>query len=463
MNLQTVEYNRFEKGIDVRKASAVSDANRLRKLTNIYVTDGWALDLRPGLTKVATLANGTSGLAQLQGDLYTVSSNVEAVNSDGIGNIRIPLTGSTADIREVHYSETFNGQLYAVIEYSDGSVQHSYNGVAINGVDAPTSTSVVKLASRMYAIDGDIVRYSAVNDPTVWDEAVTTPPGAGFLPTGLQAPGDDEALAVSEYDGMLAVFMVDSIQLWTVDPDPALQRLEKIIRNVGTNHPKSIAQYSNDLMFLSEYGFRSISRQQFTDNREDNDIGTPIDELVRDLFDGGVTGSPKAVYYPRGGQYWCLIGTKVFVYSYSRGAKVNAWSEYEFADGFDDMISVKGDLYFRRGFDLLKLDESATSDDGDFYDWEIQMSFQNQKTPGVNKRYLSFDLVQEGSANVSFLTDPITEFETTPYKVEGNTRARGLNPIGIVSTEIAPRFTGSSENPYRLDAVILYFQKLGIR
>jgi hypothetical protein len=501
MRTQAVEYNRFDKGIDIRKSAAVSDANRLRELNNAYITDGWAIKKRPGLVKVADLALGTKELIQIRGELYTLSSNVDAANStETIKNLKVALSEDpTQPIHEVHYFDVFNGQPYLVIEYENGEIRHSFNSVQITDANNPRSTSCVKMASRIYAIDGDVVRMSAVNDPTDWTDNAA---GAGFLPTGLQAPADETALAVSEYDGTLAVFMVDSIQLWAVDEDPAQHALVKIIRNIGTRFGKTVGQYSNDLLFMSDYGFRSISRQQLGENREDNDIGSAIDPLVRpligplikaeysdagyevirgngphsntnlnDFFLGDVTdpdflsaNRPKAVYYPNAGQYWCIIGRKVFVFTYSRSASINAWSTYEFSDGFDTVVSLKGELYFRRGNELFTLDESYATDNGLLYKMSATTSYQSQKAVGVAKLYKGFDMSQEGNCEITFLTNAADDTEgTAPIGVEGNSRPFALIPITMISNGVAVKIENNDDQPYQLDSLILYFNKLGIQ
>ena len=57
--MPSITFNRFDLGIDLRKGASVSDANRLRKMKNAYVTTGLATAKRPGFRKVADLEAGT--------------------------------------------------------------------------------------------------------------------------------------------------------------------------------------------------------------------------------------------------------------------------------------------------------------------------------------------------------------------------------------------------------------------
>ena len=75
--MQSVEYNRFDKGVDLRKAPTVSDANRLRVLENAYITDGWAIRKRQGLKHFAVLGDFTTGILQHNGEVHTIAFGVE--------------------------------------------------------------------------------------------------------------------------------------------------------------------------------------------------------------------------------------------------------------------------------------------------------------------------------------------------------------------------------------------------
>ena len=54
--MEVITFDRFEGGIDLRKAEQVSDANRLVECKNAYITTGWAIKKRPGLDKISVAA-----------------------------------------------------------------------------------------------------------------------------------------------------------------------------------------------------------------------------------------------------------------------------------------------------------------------------------------------------------------------------------------------------------------------
>jgi len=474
MKSNAADYNNFSKGIDLRKSATVSEANRLRFLENCYVTDGGAIRKREGLKRYASLGENTSGILQFQGSPSTVSFGAENTNVSSFEEVPnkvftfvdeegFPLSGLTDYV--VEYSDTFKGQLFVICsaQSDEGEiVKCFYNGVQVQDTLCPNTKSAVKLAGRLYMINGDVVSYCAVDNPLDW----TSTNDAGFLPTGLQTSGENIATAVDEYEGFLAVFMPDAIQLWVVDQDPSLSAFQKTVQNIGTRYHKSIAKYSTDLLFLSEFGFRSVGRQAYTDSIEDNDVGSPIDKLVREELKTADPTKIKSVYYPKGSQYLCFLGTKIFVFRFSRSAKINAWSVYSFEGregSFDDIVVANGDLFLWKDGNMFVLDDETYVDDGVEFEVNVEMSFLSQKTQGVGKRYMGFDLVQEGKCSVSFSFDSLDETnKSVPFEVVGNTRPRGRMGLSAVSTEIAPIFSNTSAQPWQLDGIVLYYTKLGI-
>ena len=93
--MPVISFDRFELGIDLRKGRAVADANRLRDLKNAYVTPGWHVQKRPGLTNVGTLTAGSKGLIGYSGKLVTfsaVSDPTHGSTTDGVtvDNYKLP-------------------------------------------------------------------------------------------------------------------------------------------------------------------------------------------------------------------------------------------------------------------------------------------------------------------------------------------------------------------------------------
>lgn len=457
-----ITFNRFDLGIDLRKGASVSDANRLLEMKNAYVTTGLATEKRPGLTLVANLEAGTKGLFAAFGKLHTFYALGSVTHANPLFQAnRVPYSSGSYAIEDVPFADVFNGFIYAAIRYQGGFQEHHYlDGSAnthIADLNCPDTPGVAKLASKIFAVKGDTVRYCKTGNPRDWSAAND----AGFLPTGLNSQGDRSANALGVYQGKLVVLSKDGAQVWKVDPDPAAMALEDIVENVGTSHPRTVANVAGDLYFLSDYGFRSITTLQLTNNLADVDVGSPIDPLVRArLKAGGV--SPKSFYFYGTGQYICAMGNELFVYSISRTSKIAAWSHYFLPQPADAFAELGQTLYIRCGNSVFKLDPDVHTDQGQTYEVLVQLPYMDLKRPGQLKRVYGADLVIEGRCEFSVgfdVRDPLAF--TDPVRVKGNTRAGGLIPVECCGTEFSLRFRNLDNKPFRLDAVTLYYDTLG--
>ncbi len=463
--MSQITFDRFDLGIDLRKGASVSDANRLRQMKNAYVTTGLATQKRPGLVKVADLEPGTKGLFAAFGKLHTFYGSGTVTHANPLFQAnKVQFSGGAQAVTDVPFADVFNAYIYCAVQYASGAVEHHYlDGSATTHVadaNCPDTKAVIKIASKIFAAgagNGDVVRYSKTGDPRDW----TTANDAGFLPTGLNSRGDRSTNALGVYQGKLVALTRDGAQVWTVDPDPTNMKLETIVENVGTSFPRTVANVAGDLYFLSDYGFRSITTLQYTNNLADVDVGSPIDALVRpETKVAGV--SPKSFYFYGTGQYVCAIGNRLFVYSISRTAKIAAWSQYFLSQTVDAFAELGQELYIRSGDSVYKLDEAASTDDGTQYEVLLELPYMNFKSPGMLKRITGIDVVVDGRCFVSVGYDVRDPDAFTPeVKVKGNTRPSGMIPVECCGTEFALRFRNYDNKPFRLDALTVYYDVLG--
>lgn len=461
--MASITFSKFDLGIDLRKGASVSDANRLRDMLNAYVTTGLATEKRPGLVKVATLEPGTKGLVSALGKLNTFYGAGTITHADPLFVAhKAQLGGVDAVVTDVPYADVFNGFIYAAIEYAGGTIKHNYfDGPApqIVDVNCPHTAAVLKGASKMFAVgaDGTTVRYCKTGAPRDW----TLANDAGFLPTGLNATGDRETKALGMYEKKLVALARDGAQVWTIDPDPTNMSFDDVVENVGTSYPNSLSTVGGDLFFLSDFGFRSITTSRLIDKREDVDVGSPIDPLVKGAL-AGMAGAPRAKYYYGTGQYMCAIDRTLFVYSLSRTSKIAAWSRYRMPFDVDAIAERLGVLYLRSGDDVYRFDEDIKTDDGVEYEVLLEMPYMDFKTPGVLKRITAIDIVMEGQCYFSLGWDVRNALALTDeVRIIGNTRGGGLIPIECCGTEFSPRFRNLDDKPFRLDALTIYYENLG--
>lgn len=475
--MPSITFDKFDVGLDRRKGASVSDANRLRELQNAYVTNGRAIRKRPGLALVAELETGTRGLVSGKGKLNTFfkyGAGVSHTDARFLAHALVHSTGPAAGyptyaITRIDYAEIFSGYFYVAVTYADGNTFHYYLDTEtdinlITDADCPHSKSCIKLAEKMFAIDpdNDIVKYSDTGDPKVWTPAAA-PVDAGFLPTGLRSRGSSVPTALGQYQSQMAVFMSDSMQLWTVDPAGANMALDKTIEGIGTTAHESVRQFAGDIVFKAKPGFRSITQQAYTNNLNEVDIGSAIDQVVKDhVLDSG----PMAEYSPGLGQLWQIFtaaaSSTAFVYTFSREMKISAWSEYSFGFPIEAIASLDGDTYLRSGDSVYVLDEDVHADDGDAFEMRVELPFLDFKSPGILKAIHGFDAIIDGTVQVRFRFDPNDETKITdPITITGNGHPLSMIPMEMCVTAIAPVFTSTTDEPVQIDSITFYYDNLG--
>jgi len=472
---RSLTFDKFDFGLDIRKGLSTSDANRLRILVNAHATEGKTIRKRPGLTKIATLEAGTTGLSAGNGKLNTFYGTTGTITHANplfaAHNVRSP-TDPTLGVTKVHYADIFNGFLYAAVEYTSGEVRHHYldlevfdpGQTAIFDQNCPNTTVVTKIASKIWAVGktGDTVRFCKTNAPRDWS-AVSD---AGFLPVGLQQTGASNATALGYYQNRLVVFFADSAQIWHVDVDPANHLFLQAV-DAGSTSQYAHANMAGDVLFLSPAGVRSITRQDITTNVIDVDVGSPIDrELLK-----GISGlfafdiaNAKAQYYRGGGQYWLYSGNRVLVYTFSRTSGVMAWSMYTFPFTLDYMDEMNAVLYIRSGDNVYKVDRNVKTDDGILYPVDIEMAFLDFQSPGILKHIHGMDVVVTGNCNIAHRFDarsPVLKTDP-PVTISGDSRPGYMIPVELLATNIAPDIHNNDDQEFELHALTYYFDTLGI-
>ncbi len=457
-----ITFDRFEGGIDLRKGNSVSDANRMQEMVDAYVTSGLAVRKRPGLVKVTTLEPGTKGLFAAFGRLHTFYGQGTLTHADSrFVAHKVAYSKGEQAVKEVWFADVFNAFIYTAIEYADGAVEHHYldgtEPTHIADENCPNAKEVIKAASKLFASHGDTVRYCATGKPRDW----STANDAGFLPTGLNFHGDRAVNALGLYRNNLVAFARDGAQIWQADPDPSAMRLIDRVENAGTNFSRTVVNVGGDLYFLSDYGFRSITTLQYTNNLADVDVGSPIDTLVQP-HTRRPAAIPRAVYYYGSGQYLCALGNQLFVYSHSRTAKIAAWSRYLFPFEVDAFAELAGVLYVRHHDDIYRLSDEVTTDAGAPFEALIELPYLDFKAPGQRKRILGADVVIDGECELSLGFDVrYPSAHTLPLRVRGNSRAGGMLALDACGTEFSLRLRNASHKPFRLDAITLYYEVLG--
>ncbi|ALV06700.1 hypothetical protein [Roseateles depolymerans] len=499
--MPSVTFNDFSGGLDLRLPINVQDASRLWVLRNAYVTLGRRLKKRPCLKRLADYTlTGSYGLENVNGQLavfvprgspITLPTAMATIQSGTSFKplvtqyqLDIPsIADASANLIGINYADIFQGYPYVVakylVQYSPSmpnptqlAYYHHYvdtnPSTLIADVNCPRTPSATKAASRIFAINGETVRYCAAGAARNW----TTASDAGFLPVALQQDTKEPCTAVGTFQDSLVVFFPEGAQIWDVAVDPSANQIRKRIYGVGTNYPMTLASWALDLGFLSQFGFRSMTVAANTDRIDDTDLGVPIDApVVDDIATSNALSfvsriEPFGAWIPQLGQYWCVfdngVTSKVWAYSFSKSAKIGCWSEYTLPVRATALASLGGKVYLRTASALYEIDAGTFTDDGTPVPVEVQMAFQDAKSPGVSKQFTGADYVMVGGADVSFKYDPRDlGKESIPQNISGDTRPGDVIPVEIQATALAPVFRHQADEDFELTQATFYFQVLG--
>lgn len=343
--MPSLTIDRFDGGLLLARPSSVAPANSLSAVRNMEVQPGGWLRSRAKIKPVVgalEIGPQWKGLESNSGYLWVFSTwdvassgktsdivNAEtgervvyAFYSTGTG-------GAFADAsrcRLLGVSRWNSGFLailspdggttcYAVL-FSVNTSTHTVTGANVTDVNCPKSGIMVTATSRVYAVsdDGLSVKFSKVGDPSDW----TTASDAGSLPIAQHFGSGQRAYGLGLYQDKLAVFSDQSIQLWTIDPDPTAMALDRVIDGVGTRHHKSIVSLNGDLFFLSETGVRSLTTLSNALFPTDLDVGLPVKNLT--------TSPPQTTRFSSGALEPSTIGLGAVPFGQYWVSAIGRWS-----------------------------------------------------------------------------------------------------------------------------------------
>ncbi len=183
---------------------------------------------------------------------------------------------------------------------ADGTI--SWRATARHIAEAPNSRVWAITASKVYAADEDIIKFSATVNPLDW----TTADDAGYLPSGLNQNGSNDTAVLNIYRSALVSFSSTTFQNWQVDPDPANMALLDVMEGIGSTWQQAAQPVAKDLFYLAALGVRTVGISAGSTNLVNGDVGMPIDPLVRASIKQAVADDvePRGLYYPSLGQYW---------------------------------------------------------------------------------------------------------------------------------------------------------------
>jgi len=278
-------------------------------------------------------------------------------------------------------------------------------------------TFVTTFGNRVHFVAGTVWYFSGINAPTLYNDPNGI--GNGFINLTDFYASPQQTQSMAAYQGRLAVFARDNIQIWLTDPDPTQFTIVQTLENIGTNAPFSVQSIGDlDVFFLYDTGIRSLRVRDSSLNGFIVDIGSPIDALIQDkLLASTSTQIQQAcsVVDPSANRYWLFLTDTIYVLSYFPGSKIIAWSTYSptysnggvqtaFTPQF--FFTYQGQVYCRAG-DAFYLYGGANNNTYDNAVASWATSYLSLKSPGNMKQFRSVGMAMEGSWQFSVSTDPM--------------------------------------------------------
>ncbi|CAB4182888.1 hypothetical protein UFOVP1533_28 [uncultured Caudovirales phage] len=270
-----------------------------------------------------------------------------------------------------------------------------------------TPAASMTFKTKEHIISGSSLFFSGVNQPTMWGYEGT---GSGFINMSNNFGGNEVLTGLALYQGYMAIFARRSVQVWKMDPDPALNVQGQVISNTGAIAPKSVISVGEiDVFYLSDSGVRSLRARDASNAAIVNDVGTPIDSLVlADLSE--MTDDEKSkccsIVEPVDGRYWIAIGDKIYVYSYFPSGQVAAWSTYSPGFAVSKFVTKDNRIYARSG-DVIYVYGGS---DGNTYDnstVELILPYLDASKPAHIKTFNGVDMTVQGEWVLEVGMDPL--------------------------------------------------------
>jgi len=278
----------------------------------------------------------------------------------------------------------------------------------------------------------------------------------------LNTYGSQPISALGIYRSNLVVFNNKAFQMWQVDEDPANFAILDAVP-IGCPFHRSLSPISNDLVFLTSEGIRSMGIAGASTNLQAGFFGKQIDPLILEAIKGGEI--PDALFFPGAGQYWLFFGEEAFVLTMNGGRSDMSWSRYTFPTPVDDWTIQNQDLFLRSGDKVWRVDDDVFVDD--FGDTNVEIigriwwPYLDFGALGVTKKLIGFDTVAEGeySVSIGYNQNDVLQF-TPPYTIAGDTIPGDIIPIPVSapSLQLRLQFENNTMNAWEWSASALHLQ-----
>jgi hypothetical protein len=459
----------FKNGLDLRKGYVTAPAGSLRVLRNCVISAGAEIEKRTNFYSWGTFPVGSLGLLSRNGLIYTVVNGASGITeATGTapnavpGIISLPFPAGITITRVADW-DLFNGLFYVVLAGADGRFYHYFNQVRVTDAMA-TSSAIRTYGSKMYGVDGRLLRFSKIGDPTIWTPPVApaTNDGSGYIDLSAQDSDSTNLVGLEVYYSQMAIFSSLSTQFWKLDPDPAQNQFQQLLRSTGLIATNSTTQYGNgDVMYLSAHGIRSVRIQNISLTAGTTDLGTPIDEEFRALiirYGTAWFANARCLIQPRSGRLFVVLPDRIYVLSTFQEPAITAWSTFDAPFYFVESCVADPWVVFRGDDNHVYIYGSEVASTYDNTEVEVITPALSCESPSKTKLFHSFDVGCEGTWTMSVGCDPANQAtEETVATFTGPTYAMTTMTMPEQSTHISLRFRSTDATRARLGHVVIQF------
>lgn len=297
-------------GLNTQQSSGFLGPEWCTVLQNAVIDDNGRVAARKGYNNSTTTSitgqflqvgeyvksDGTTELVAIGGTTPAIYRSLDA------GSTFTAVTGTASPSSQPASIHNFNNQSWI---FQKGEAPAYYSGTTfttVADVNAPQTDIALAAFGRLWAADADghSLSYSALLDGTNW-----TTSGAGFVDMWNVWPGNDQIVAIQQFNGALVIFGKRCIVMWSdgagsaLGIDPLTMYVVDVIAGTGCVNHNTIQHVDGDLWFLSENGLQSLSRVIQEKSNPLNNISKNVQDYLRASVDAAQLDRLRSVYSPR--------------------------------------------------------------------------------------------------------------------------------------------------------------------
>jgi hypothetical protein len=225
-----------------------------------------------------------------------------------------------------------------------------------------------------------------------------------------------------------------------------------------------VAYGNNDVLYLAFSGIRSIRSREVSGTPYANDIGNPIDSLIRDKLDeagGREYYNAFSVVDPLDGRFWCAIYDTIYVLSHYPDKRIVAWSVYPMPAKILGMVATSESVFVQlAGGDIYQYGGEW----GDTYpaagaaDVTVRFPYLTAGKPAHEKALMGLDIMAEGVWSVEVRLNPEDDSVVTgPLRTQRLFTGLTRIPLAGRTTHFAPVLTASHGGQVTLSSLTIHY------